>query len=276
MKKIGLALGGGGVRGFAHISVLEVLDDLGCKPSVIAGTSMGAIIGALYASGMSAKDIKQLVRQHSILKDDKLRDVIDKRADIIKWVSAFTPGHARGGILKADKFYNHLFGEIGKTTFEELEIPLIVIAADYWTAEEVVFKTGELLPAIKASAAIPIIFAPVSFGGRILVDGGVINEVPYEHIMELCDVTIAVDVSETPGTHKHEIPTLIESALGTIRIMQNASLVAKMKCLQPDIFVHPGIHDVKILDFNKAENVFRQAEPAMEELRAKIAKLKAG
>ena len=276
MKKIGLALGGGGVRGFAHISVLEVLDDLGYKPSVIAGTSMGAIIGALYASGMSAKDIKQLVRQHSILKDDKLRDVIDKRADIIKWVSAFTPGHARGGILKADKFYNHLFGEIGKTTFEELEIPLIVIAADYWTAEEVVFKTGELLPAIKASAAIPIIFAPVSFGGRILVDGGVINEVPYEHIMELCDVTIAVDVSETPGPHKHEIPTLIESALGTIRIMQNASLVAKMKCLLPDIFVHPGIHDVKILDFNKAEDVFRQAEPAMEEFRAKIAKLKAG
>ena len=274
MKKIGLALGGGGVRGLAHISVLEVLDDLDCKPSVIAGTSMGAIIGALYASGMSGKDIKKLVRRHLISKDDKWRDVIDKRADIMKWVSAFSPAHARGGIIKADKFYNHLFSEIGKTTFEELEIPLIVIATDYWTAEEVVFKTGELLPAIKASAAIPVVFAPVSIGERILVDGGVVNVVPYEYVMELCDVTIAVDVSGTPP-HKHEVPTLIESALGTVRIMQTASLAAKMKCQQPDIFVHPGIHDIKLLDFNKVDDVFKQSEPAMEELRTKIKKLKA-
>jgi NTE family protein len=276
MPKIGLALGGGGVRGLAHISVLEVLDDLDCKPSVIAGTSMGAIIGALYASGMSGKDIKKLVRQHLFSKDDRLRDVIDKRADILKWVSSFSPAHARGGIIKADKFYNRLFGEISKTTFEELEIPLILIATDYWTAEEVVFKTGELLPAIKASAAIPVVLPPVSIGGRILVDGGVVNVVPYEHIMKLCDVTIAVDVSGTPTTHKHEVPTLIESALGTVRIMQTASLAAKMKLLQPDIFVRPGIHDVKLLDFNKVEDVFKQSEPAMEELRAKIAKLKAG
>jgi NTE family protein len=183
MKKIGLALGGGGVRGLAHISVLEVLDDLDYKPSIIAGTSMGAIIGALYASGMSGKDIRKLVKRHIISKDDKLRDVLDKRAHILEWTSAFAPGHARGGILKADKFYNHLFGEIGKTTFEELEIPLIVIATDYWTAEEVVFKTGELLPAVKASAAIPVVFAPVSIGERILVDGGVVNEVPYERLL---------------------------------------------------------------------------------------------
>jgi NTE family protein len=276
MPKIGLALGGGGVRGLAHISVLEVLDDLDCKPSVIAGTSMGAIIGALYASGMSGKDIKKLVRQHLFSKDDRLRDVIDKRADILKWVSSFSPAHARGGIIKADKFYNRLFGEISKTTFEELEIPLILIATDYWTAEEVVFKTGELLPAIKASAAIPVVLPPVSIGGRILVDGGVVNVVPYEHIMKLCDVTIAVDVSGTPTTHKHEVPTLIESALGTVRIMQTASLAAKMKLLQPDIFVRPGIHDVKLLDFNKVEDVFKQSEPAMEELRAKLAKLKSG
>ena len=235
---------------------------------------MGAIIGAFYASGMSGKEIKKLVRRHIILKDDRLRDVIDKRAHILKWTSAFAPAHTRGGIIKADKFYNHLFGEISKTTFEELEIPLILIATDYWTAEEVVFRTGELLPAIKASSALPVVFTPVSIGGRILVDGGVVNVVPYEHIMKLCDVTIAVDVSGTLTTHKHEIPTLIESALGTVRIMQTASLAAKMKILQPDIFVRPEIHDVKLLDFNKVEDVFKQAEPAMEELRAKIAKLK--
>jgi len=276
MKTIGLALGGGGVRGLAHISVLEVLDEMEIKPSVIAGTSMGAMIGALYASGISGKEIKRLARQHIILKEEKLRHIIGKRANMLKWASDFAPTHARGGILKADKFYNRMFGEIVKKTFEELEIPLIVIATDYWTAEEVVFKRGELLPAIKASAAIPVVFPPVSIGGRILVDGGVVNVVPYEHVMPLCDVTIAVDVSGTPAAHKHKVPTLVESALGTVRIMQTASLAAKMKCSQPDIFVHPDIHDVKLLDFNKVEDIFQQAEPAMEELRAKLAKLKAG
>jgi len=275
MLKIGLALGGGGVRGLAHISVLEVLDELDCKPSVIAGTSMGAITGAIYASGMSGKDIKKLVRRHIILKDDRLRDVIDKRADILKWASSFSPEYARGGLIKANKFYNRLFGEISKTTFEELEIPLTVVATDYWTAEEVVFKTGELLPAVKASAAIPAVFAPVSIGGRVLVDGGVVNVVPYEHVMKLCDVTIAVDVSGTPS-HKHEVPSVMESVLGTFRIMQTANLAAKMKLAQPDIFVQPEIHNVRLLDFNKVDDVFKQSEPAMEELRAKLAKLKAG
>lgn len=264
------------MRGLAHVSVLEVLDEMGCKPSVIAGTSMGAIVGALYASGIPGKEIKSLVRQHVILKDDKLRNVIDKRADILKWVSVLSPEHTRGGLVKADKFYNRLFGEVIKDTFEELEIPLIVVATDYWTAEEVVFKTGELLPAIKASTAIPAVFPPVLIGGKVLVDGGVVNVVPYEHIVNLCDVTIAVDVSGTYTPGKYKVPGVIESVLGSFRIMQTANLAAKMKIIQPDIMLHPEIHNVKLLDFHKVEEVFEQSEPAMEELREKLARLKAG
>ena len=276
MHRIGLALGGGGVRGLAHISVLEVLDSMGCKPSVIAGTSMGAIIGALYASGIPGKDIKKLARQHVILNDDKHGNVINKRAEIMKLVSVLSPERARGGLIKADKFYNRLFGEFIKSTFEELEIPLIIIATDYWTAEEVVFKSGELLPAVKASAAIPGVFAPVLIGGRVLVDGGVVNVVPYEHLMNLCDVTIAVDVTgvHTPG--KREVPGVIESVLGSFRIMQTANLAAKMKLIQPDIFLHPDIHNIKLLDFHRVEDVFEQSAPAMEELREKLLKLRAG
>jgi NTE family protein len=274
MTKIGLALGGGGVRDLAHISVLEVLDDLDYKPSVIAGTSMGAIVGALYSSGMSGRDIKELVMHHIISKDDKWRSVIGKMAPILKWASDFSPQRARGGLIKADKFYNRLFREINKPTFEELDIPLIVVATDYWTAEEVVFETGELLPAIKASAAIPGVFAPVSIGGRILIDGGVVNLVPYDHIMKLCDVTIAVDVTGTYTPQKHEAPNVVESVLGAYRMMQTAALDAKLKVIQPDILVRPDIRNVRLLDLGKAEEVFRQSEPAMEELRAKIAKLK--
>ena len=275
MKKIGLALGGGGIRGLAHISVLQVLDDLDCKPSVIAGTSMGAIIGALYASGISGEDIKELVRHCMISQDDRRRNMIKKMAKALTCFGAFPPKPSRGGILM-DKFFNNLFDGINKTTFEELDIPLIVVATDYWTAEEVVFKTGELLPAIKASAAVPGVFAPVSIGGRILIDGGVVNVVPYEHVMKLCDVTIAVDVSGTPAPHKREVPNVMTSALSTFRIMQTASLAAKMKILQPDIFVHPELHNDSLLDLGKMDEVFQQAEPAMEELRIKIAKLKSG
>jgi len=276
MHRIGLALGGGGVRGLAHISVLEVLDSMGCKPSVIAGTSMGAIIGALYASGIPGKDIKKLARQHVIFNEDKHGKVINKRAEIMKLVSVLSPERARGGLIKADKFYNRLFGEFIKSTFEELEIPLIIIATDYWTAEEVVFKSGELLPAVKASAAIPGVFAPILIGGRVLVDGGVVNTVPYEHVMKSCDVSIAVDVSGTYTPGKREVPGVIESVLGAFRIMQTANLNEKMKIIRPDIFLHPEIHNVKLLDFHKVEDVFGQSEPAMNELREKLLKLKAG
>ncbi len=276
MNKIGLALGGGGVHDLAHISVLEVLDDLDCKPSVIAGTSMGAIIGALYASGMSGRDIKELVMHHIVSKDDKWRDVINKRANLLKLSGIFSSKHPRGGIIKLDKFFDNLFDGINKTSFEELNIPLIVVTTDYWTAEEVVFETGELLPAIKASAAVPGVFAPVAIGGRILIDGGIVNLVPYEHVMKLCDVTIAVDVTGTYTPQKHEVPSVVESVLGAFRIMQTAALDAKLKEMQPDILVRPDIHNVRLLDLGKAEEVFQQAEPAMEELRRKIAKLKSG
>ena len=274
MTRIGLALGGGGVRGLAHILVLEALDELGCKPSLIAGTSMGAIIGALYASGMSGRDIKETVRRHFISKDDKLKDVIEKRADLLKWVDALVPELKRGGLIKTDRFLNYLFDEIRKTTFKDLDIPLIVIAADYWAAQEVIFESGALFPAIKASMAVPGLFAPVSIEGKVLVDGGVVNPVPYDHIMKRCDVTIAVDVSRTRVRTKREMPSVLESILGTFDIMQAAVVAEKMRHRKPDIYIRPEIRDVRMLDFSKMETVFRKAQPAIDEVRDKIAKIR--
>ncbi len=150
MKRIGLTLGGGGVRGLAHVLVLETLDEFGCRPSVISGTSMGAIIGALYASGMSGKTIKERIRKHTISKRDTWPDVLKKKADLLKWLDAFALEFGRGGFVNTDKFLNYLLAEIGDNTFEELKIPLIVVATDFWGGEEVIFEKGELLPAIKA------------------------------------------------------------------------------------------------------------------------------
>lgn len=272
--KIGLALGGGGVRGLAHILVLETLDDLGIKPDIISGTSMGAIIGALYASGMSGKEIRERISRILILKDDTWRDIVAKKSDLLKLVKAFASEIPRGGFINTQGFFEYLFSEIKKRTFEELEIPLLVVAADYWTAEEVVFDRDELLPALQASMAVPGVFAPVYHADKVLVDGGVVNLVPYDHLLERADFTIAVDVSKVRSPGKREIPGALESVLGAFNIMQASALAERMKIRKPDIYVQTEIQGVRMLDFAKTEDVFLQAEPAIALLRKQLQDLK--
>lgn len=271
--KIGLALGGGGVRGLAHVLVLEALDDLGIKPNIISGTSMGAIIGALYASGMSGKEIRERISRILILKDDTWRDIVAKKSDLLKLVKAFASEIPRGGFINTQGFFEYLFSEIKKRTFEELEIPLLVVAADYWTAEEVVFDRDELLPALQASMAVPGVFAPVYHEDKVLVDGGVVNLVPYDHLLERADFTIAVDVSKVRSPGKREIPGALESVLGAFNIMQASALAERMKIRQPDIYVQTEIQGIRMLDFGKTEDVFLQAEPAIALLKKQLKNL---
>lgn len=268
--KVGIALGGGGVRGLAHVPILQVLDDLQMRPAVISGSSMGAIVGALYASGMSAKEIRDVIERRLILKNDTWRDVIEKREDLLKWVSAFKPDFSGSGLINAQGILNSLLNEIKVDSFEDLEIPLLVVAADYWSAEEVVFEKGELFPAIQASMAVPGVFAPVCVEDRILVDGGVVNLVPYDLLTSRADFIIAVNVSRVRFPDGPEVPNALESVLGTFDIMQTTMLTEKLKRLKPDVYVWPQIRDVRMLDFGKVEEVFAQTAPAAEELRGKL------
>jgi NTE family protein len=268
--KIGLALGGGGVRGLAHISVLETLDDLGIKPSIISGTSMGAIIGALYASGMSGKEIREHISKILISKDNTWRDIVAKKSYLLKLVKAFSAKTLRGGFINTQGFFEYLFSEIRKRTFEKLKIPLLVIAADYWTAEEIVFERGELLPALQASMAVPGVFAPVSIAGKVLIDGSVVNLVPYDHLLERADFTIAVDVSKVRNPGKKEVPGTLESVLGAFSIMQASALAEKMKTRKPDIYIQTEIQGIRMLDFGKTEDVFLQASPAIALLKKQL------
>jgi len=268
--KVGIALGGGGVRGLAHVCILQVLDDLQIRPAVIAGTSMGSIVGALYASGMSAREIREVVERRLILKNDTWRDVIEKREDLLKWVSAFKPNFSGSGLINAQGILNSLLSEIKVDSFEDLEIPLLVVAADYWSAEEVIFERGELLPALQASMAVPGVFSPVSIEGRVLVDGGVVNLVPYDLLMGRADFIIAVNVSRVRFAGEDEIPNALEAVLGTFDIMQTTMLVDKLERLKPDIYVWPQIRDIRMLDFTKIEEVFAQATSVAEELRKQL------
>lgn len=276
MKTFGLALGGGGVRGLAHALVLEALDELGCRPSIIAGTSIGAIMGALYACGVPGRMIRESIQRNLISGEDTWRDILKKRSDLLKVVRAMTIEHGRGGALKPDRVLNFLLAAVHKGRFDELEIPLRVIAADYWSGEEVVLEEGDLLPALKASIAIPGVFAPVRIGERVLVDGGIVDIVPYEHILGRCDISIAVNVAGFRSPGRSVIPSAWESVLASFELMQEATLSERMKRSRPDILVHPEILDVPLLAFGKAARVLRQAAPAVTEMKARIGKIMAG
>lgn len=274
-QRLGLALGGGGVRGFAHIGVLELLDDMGLRPSVIAGTSMGAVIGALYAAGLSGKGLRALAREYSIQDGDTLRDVMRKRSHLAAWLRALVPERRRGGLISIDRFLASALEPLHGLTFTDLKVPLLVVATDFWTAEEVVIEKGVVMPAVRASMAIPGAFAPVFRDGRVLVDGGLVNRVPYDHLRSRCDITVAVDVIGDRHADSVHIPNVIEASAGALDIMQRAAFDLRLASAAPDILVRAPIHGVPTLGFTKIGDVLHQVEPAVADLRDRLTALAA-
>lgn len=191
---IGLALGSGGAGGLAHIAMLQVFDDPGIKPARIAGTSIGAIIGALYAAGLDAKEI------HAIF-DEFGGSGLDMLSGLLEAEGGFSPTGlleidlGQGGVLDATRFMDFLASKIDASDFSDLPIALEVVATDYWTGETVVFKEGDLFRALAASSAVPGIFPPVRQGDRLLIDGGTSNPLPSDLLVGRHELVVAIDVS---------------------------------------------------------------------------------
>jgi NTE family protein len=234
---------------------------------------MGAIIGALYAAGHSGADIKAGIGRHLVSPTDGLKDVLAKRSDLLKWLRLVSIETGRGGLLRPDGFLAYLFDEIGATTFEALKLPLRVVATDFWTGEQVVFGSGDLLTAVKASMAIPGVFAPVVKDGRVLVDGGVVNNVPYDILTDLCDRTIAVDVSPLRRPRDQVLPNPVEAVVGMFDILADRATAVKLAADPPDVYLRPPIERVQPLEFQKIERVFETAEPCMAGFRADLERL---
>ncbi len=275
MKNFGVALGGGGARGLAHILALETIDNSGCRVSAIAGTSMGAIVGALYASGLSGGQIRKWFAKLAIGKNDPLKDIFRRRKEIYKWLQVASPQVKSGALFKADGFIEYLLDEIHAETFEELKLPLQIVATDFWSGQEVIFNKGKLLPAIKASMAIPGVFSPVAFEGRVLVDGGLVNNLPYDILPASCDGTIAIDVAPVRAPGRHQLPGILDAVLGMFDMLIERNVAAKLARGAPTIYIRPGLSNIRVLDFNKHEEVFRQSAAAMEELRGKLERVTA-
>jgi NTE family protein len=253
-NKLGYALGGGAARGLSQIGVLSVLEEYGVTPDIIAGTSMGSIIGAMYASGLKAKDLKQIACDIDWRQVMHLTDIV---------------ALPRSGIIQGKRIVALLKSVLGDITFSQLKYKYAAVAADLYTGEQVVFTEGSLMEAIRASISIPGIFKPVYYKGRYLVDGGLVNVVPVSVCRDLeADFVIAVNVIPDPASGM--MPVLISSAAsGHENKSNNDTLDDEMqKPIIPG--AHVKYHQSRVSSINQGIRSFLlYKEPRLQRLIAR-------
>jgi NTE family protein len=267
-KTIGLALGGGGARGMAHILVCEAFDELGLRPAIVAGTSIGAIIGVGYASGLSGREMREravsfysrrrevlskLWRARPLAFSDLLRGrLLTAQFDAELILSTFAPG----------------FDDLPET-FEELAMPLRIVATDFYGWTETVLESGPLRPAIAASIAIPSLFRPVVVNARVQIDGGCYNPLPFDLVSE-AELVVACDVAGGPQGEPNRCPGLLETIVGAAQLSMQAIVAEKLKWQQPDILVRPEINGVFVLDFLKTEAILAMNAGFKDDLKRRL------
>lgn len=230
---LGLVLSGGGARGIAHLGVLKALDEIGIKPDVISGTSAGAIVGAMYASGNSPEEILDVLNNSTLF-------------------SSLRPALAKG-FLRMDRAEIIYKKYLGDATFETLEIPLYITATDIVNSETVVFNEGELIQPILAASSIPIIFQPVKYKDKILLDGGIIDNLPVTPLLDKCHKIMGVNVNFTNKDEDiNNFRKIIERTLDIVVI--NNVKDSSSKCgllLEPTELMYYNIFDIK-----RAQDIF--------------------
>jgi len=249
--KIGLALGGGAARGMAHIGVLEVLEKEGIPIDMIAGTSAGAAIGALYAQGKSARQIKELATE-------------------IGWVQFFSLvdfALPKSGFIEGTKIKKLLQSIIGDIDFSDLSIPMACVATDIESGEEVVINQGPVLEGVRASISVPVIFTAVKREDRYLVDGGLVNPVPVSTVREMgADFVIAVNVVPPMGaksrrkSKKPKQPGMFHVMLQSIYIASYAMVKTDLE--EADIVIEPQLPNIGYGDFHRTRECIAQGELA--------------
>lgn len=247
--KIGLALGSGGARGFSHLGVLRVLHEENIKVDYVAGSSMGALVGALYASGQTIENMYQLAytfkrKYYLDLTVPKMGFIQGNR--ILEYMRLFTYGK----------------------NFDQLPIPLSVVTTDLYTGKKVVFNEGSVADAVRASISIPGVFVPVSHGDKLLIDGGVIDRVPVSVVKEMgADIVIGIDCSHFKDNH--DIYSIYDVIMQSIDIMQD-ELVKDVK-VNADVLLLPAVEQYSSRSFTKIKEIVEAGE---KEARKKLPEIK--
>ena len=281
-KTIGLALSGGGARGLAHVGVLKVLDEMRVPISCVTGTSMGAVVGGTFASGTSPERMEQIVLKadwDEIFRDRPPRDEISARRKQDDYKTLFAPefGVKNGGLalpkgviagVSIEAFFRVMTtSAIDINDFSKLPIPFRAVATDIETGEAVVLDKGNLAEAMRASMSVPGAFAPVEIGGKLLVDGGIADNLPINEARKLCaDVIIAVNISTPPLTRK-EINSALSVAAQLVNFLGKQTVDEQLKSIGPeDVLIQPELGDISAASFDRAADAIRIGEEATRKL----------
>lgn len=271
--KIGLVLSGGGAKGFAHIGVLKVLEQAGIKVDYIGGTSMGAVVGGLYASGYSASQIDSIFKEtdfDALLSDfipRSSKNFYEKRNDEL-YAFSLPFNKLKIGIPTALSKGMYNYNLLNRLTFNvrhirdfnQLPIPFLCIATDIETGEEVLLNKGYLPQAMLASGAFPTLFSPVEIDGKLLVDGGVTNNYPIDEIKKLgADIIIGVDVQDDLKDRKS-----LKDATRILVQISNLQMIEKMKqkIKETDIYIKPDIRNFGVISFDAGQQIIKKGEEA--------------
>lgn len=238
--KIGLALGGGAARGFAHIGVIKMLESHGIVPDYVVGTSAGAVVGSLYAGGYDAFAMQKIAVQ----LDEKI-------------FADWTLGGR--GLLKGEALQDFINQHLNKRPLEKLNKPFATVATDLNSGERVVFRTGDTGMAVRASAAVPGVFQPTQFRGRSFVDGGLTSPVPVQAVREMgADIVVAVDISDRP--EGQPVDSLAAILWQTTTIM--GGIIGTNELKGADIVIRPKLRYVKSWDFTARHDAMLEGEKA--------------
>jgi NTE family protein len=255
-----LALGGGGARGLAHIAILEAFDELGLKPAMIAGTSVGALIGSAYAGGMPASEIRLYCNVAFAKRSALLRHLYSRWRGRV-W-DFWRPGSP--ALFKSERIFELVLPHDLPKTFENLSIPFKAVATDFFTQREYVISSGPLLPAVAASSALPALLTPVKLGDRVLIDGGFVNPLPFDLVTPHTDFVIAVDVSGGPAESRDEFPRPLEALLGAQQISLRSIINAKLRFAEPNLLIRPSVGQFRVLDFRRIEEILAASAEAKD------------
>jgi NTE family protein len=266
---IALALGGGGARGLAHILALEALDELGIRPVQIVGTSIGAIFGAAYASGLSARLIRAHTEEVLGQRFGFAQALLAARSEPVLRLLNVLP--VRASLLNPALLLDQVLPSRVARDFAGLAIPFKAVATDFYAQEQVVLDTGDLRRAVAASIALPALFSGVEHEGRLLMDGGLVNPLPFDVLAGTADIVVAVDVTgASSGPGKRLQPSPLSALVASSQVLQRSIVREKLKASRPDIYIDVDVDRFQVLEFHRFKEVLAAAQPAKEQLQRQL------
>ena len=256
VPKLGLALGGGAARGFAHIGVIQVLEENGIKPDLVVGTSAGSLVAAFYASGKTGAQLQWLA------------DTMDE-SQLTDWTIPFMSR----GMLRGEALGRYVNSQLNGAKIEDLKMPLGIVATDLQTGDSILFRRGDIATAVRASSAVPSVFEPVRIGNKDYVDGGLVSPVPVRSARQMgADIVIAVDISSRPEDAKTS--DMLKVLLQTFSIMGKS--ISQLEMAQAEVVVRPALPDVGSAEFAARQKSIEAGRAAMKlalpALKAALAK----